>query len=198
MNFRTSFFVLTVCVSSVCFAAPRSVDATELDIAGIKLGMSVQEAVSAVSAKLGISKQSIEFDKYPSLNIITNSKEAKYFTAKTRGASVSVHFEPRVPYNPANKLAVSMVIYEQPWTPDNAAAIKEMALEKYGYPSNGTIGMVFEWCQQAHSNPGIGCSIESNQPKLSYHGTELKLTDPRYGQAVNDYRNKKNSSKPVF
>ena len=197
MNLRTSFFISALLLSSVCFAAPHAVDAEKFDIAGAKLGMSPQAAASAVSAKLSIDRKAIEFDKFPPQNIVTNSKEPQYFTAKTSGASVTVHFVPSVPYNPKNKMVVSMIVYEQPWTPENVSAMKQMAIEKYGQPSNGTIGVSYQWCLQPHSNPGFGCS-EFQGPKLKLSGTKLQLEDFRYRQAVIDYMNKNASSKPAF
>lgn len=197
MNLIASIFVSTFLLSSACFAAPRAVDAEQFDIAGAKLGMSPQAAASIVAAKLGIDRKSIEFDKYPQQNIVTNSKEPKYFTAKTSGASITVHFEPSVPYNPKNKMVVSVIIYEQPWTPENVSAMKQVAIEKYGQPSNGTIGVSYHWCLQPHSNPGFGCS-EFQGPKLELSGTKLQLEDFRYRQAVIDYMNKNASSKPAF
>lgn len=197
MNIRVFAGVSALLVSSFCAATPRAVDAEQFDIAGVKLGMDPEAAVVAIAERLGIDKLSIEFDKFPQENRITNTKEPKYFTAKISGASVIVHFEPNVPYNPKNKMAVSMIIYEQPWTPDNVASMKQAAIEKYGQPSNGTIGVSSHWCLQPHNNPGFGCS-EFRGPKLVLSGTKLQLEDFRYRQAVIDYMNKSSSSKPAF
>lgn len=197
MNLRVLIGISALLAASVCAAAPRVVDAEQFDIAGVKLGMTPEAAATAITGKLGIDKRSIEFDKFPQQNTVTNSKEPKYFTARTSGASITVHFEPNVPYNPKNKMAVSMIIYEQPWTPDNVAAMKQMAIEKYGLPSNGTVGVSYQWCLQPHSNPGFGCS-EFRGPKLELSGTKLQLENSRYRQAVIDHMNKNASSKPAF
>lgn len=197
MHIRTFFGISAFLVANICAAAPRAVDAEKFDIAGVKLGMTPDAAVTAVAAKLGIDKRSIEFDKFPQQNVVTNSKEPKYFTAKSGGASITVHFEPNVPYNPKNKLAVSMIVYEQPWTPENTAAMKQMAIEKYGDPSNGSVGVSFQWCINPHDNPGFGCS-EFRGAKLELGGTKLQLEDFRYRQSVIDYMNKSLNSKPVF
>lgn len=197
MNLRVFIGISVILSANLCAAAPSAVDAEQFDIAGVKLGMTPEAAVSALSGKVGIDKQSIEFDKFPQKNTVTNSKEPKYFTAKISGAAVTVHFEPNIPFNPKNKMAVSMIIYEQPWTPDNVAAMKQAATEKYGQPSNGTIGVSYQWCLQPHSNPGFGCS-EFRGPKLELSGTKLQLEDFRYRQAVIDHMNKSASSKPAF
>ncbi len=197
MNLRVVFGISALLVVNVCTAAPRAVDAEQFDVAGVKLGMTPEAAASALAGKLDIDKRSIIFDKFPQQNSVTNSKEPKYFTAKKSGASITVYFEPNVPYNPKSKMAVSMIIYKQPWTPDNVAAMKQMAIEKYGQPSNGTVGMSYQWCLQPHSNPGFGCS-EFRGPKLELSGTKLQLEDFRYRQAVIDHMNKSSNSKPAF
>lgn len=197
MNLRVFVGASALLVANFCAASPRAVDAEQFDIAGVKLGMAQEAAVAAVAGRLGIDKQSIEFDKFPQQNRITNSKEPKYFTAKISDVSVTVHFEPNVPYNSKNKMAVSMIIYEQPWTPDNVASMKQSAIEKYGQPSNGTIGVSYQWCLQPHNNTGFGCS-EFRGPKLVLSGTKLQLEDFRYRQAVIEHIKKSASSKPTF
>ena len=197
MSIQSTALISAFFIATTCTAAPRSVDAEQFDIAGIKLGMSPQAAVAAISTRLKIEKSTIQFEKYPQKNIVTNSKEPKYFTAKTSGASVTAYFEPAIPYNPQSKMIVSMVIYEQPWTPENVSAMNKMAIEKYGQPSNGTTGVSYQWCLQPHSNPGFGCS-EYRGPKLELSGTKLQLEDFKYHQAFIDYMNKNSSSKPTF
>ena len=126
---------------------PRSVDADQLDISGVRLGMNTSEATEALSTKQHIDKSVIEFDKFPSSNPITPTKEPTYFTAKVGIGKITVHLTPKVPYDKQNPMRVSMVIYEMPWTPDNVKAMMSSALEKYGQPSNGTIGVVYQWCK---------------------------------------------------
>lgn len=197
MNLRWFLAISVFFIANAHAASPRAVDAEQFDIAGVRLGMSPQAAVAAISAKLGVDRRAIEFDKFPQRNPVTNSKEAKYFTVRTGGASVTVHFEPNVPYSPKNRMAVSMIIYEQPWTAENVAAMKDMAIEKYGAPSNGTNGVSYQWCLQPHDNPGFGCS-EFRGPKLELSGTKLQIEDFRRRQAVIDLINKSNTSRPSF
>ncbi|VTP67617.1 Uncharacterised protein [Leclercia adecarboxylata] len=45
---------------------------------------------------------------------------------------MQVSFEPRVPYNKSNPMAVSHVTYEIPWTKENEVNMVEAALKKYG------------------------------------------------------------------
>lgn len=184
-------------VSAAHAATPRSVNAEEFDVAGVKLGMSAEVALKSVLSKFGVGKDVIEFDSYPQVNPVTNRKEYKHFSLKTGGASLSVHFEPAIPYNATNPMIVSMVSYEQEWTQANVLAMKDLALKKYGEPSNGTIGVAYQWCLEPHSNLGFGCS-EYRGAVMSLSATKLQLSDPRYRQAVIDYMNKRLSLKPAF
>lgn len=196
---RTLVATAALVASPLCSAASAAADPEQFDVAGVKLGMGVNAAVAGITAKLGIDKRAIEFETSPHLDPILNSKEPKYFTVKTRGASITVHFETRLPINPKDKLGVSLVIYEQPWTRENVDAMKQMALEKYGQPTNGTLGLGFLWCNKVHPQyPGQSCSMDHQGPLLSYSGTNLRLEDGRYRQAVVDFLNKKQSSKPTF
>lgn len=188
---------MTVSSAGVFAASPRSVDAAKFDIAGVRLGMTPEEAVKAVTEKFQIEKSAVEFDKFPKLNVVTNGREATYFTVSSDGSTIIVNFEANVPYNPQRKMAVSGIGYEQAWSTENKLAMKEMALKKYGQPSNGVQGSSSQWCLEPHKNPGFGCS-EFKGPILSLHGTKLGLSDSRYRQAVIDFINKSKSSKPIF
>lgn len=197
---RLIYIIITVIglASAGAFAAsPRSVDAGEFDIAGVKLGMTPEEAIEAITEKFQIGKSEFEFDKFPKLNVVTNSREAEYFKVSLNGTSIIVHFEANVPHNPKRKMAVSMIGYEQPWSTDNKLAVKDMALKKYGQSSNGVQGATLQWCLAPHKNPGFGCS-DFKGPILSLRGTKLELSDSRYRQAVIDFTNKSKSTKPVF
>lgn len=122
--------VLFVLVSNFSFAEPRSVDAGEFDIAGVKLGMRLKDAVAAITAKLDIKKDEIEFEKFLRPNPVTKTKEPYYLIVKKGGASITVHMQPKVPRDIEDPMLVSSVIYEQPWTQENVRAMKNMALEK--------------------------------------------------------------------
>ncbi|MBU2704502.1 hypothetical protein KCM76_00815 [Zooshikella marina] len=189
--------VLSILISNICFAAPRSADAEQFDIAGVKLGMSKKAAITAITQKLGLGVNAVKFDEFSQVNPVTKTKEPAYFTVKTANMSVVVHMQPKVPYDANEPMVVSIIIYEQPWTQQNALAMKKMALEKYGKPSNGVIGVAYHWCIEPHSNPGFGCS-EFYGPKLVLSGTRLRLEDTQYQQAVIDFMNKRKTSKPVF
>jgi len=177
----------------------RSVQAEQLDVAGVKTGMSKAEAISAVTKKLRVDKKAVQFEKDPQSNPVTNTKEPKYFTVKDGLSTVNVYFEPSVPPNKKRPMVVSTVIYEQPWTTDNAASMGKAAVEKYGQPSNGTIGVSWQWCNNPDINPGVGCHEQKGQGVvLELAGTKLELTDNRYTNARIEFMTKKQNAKPNF
>lgn len=186
-------------VTQASTSLSRSVEAEKLDVAGIKTGMSKTEAVSAITKKLKIDKKAVQFEKDSTLNQVTNTKEPKYFTVKDGLSTVTVNFEPNVPPDKKRPMVVSTVIYEQPWTPDNVSTMNKAALEKYGQPSNGTLGAVWQWCISPSDNPGLGCSDYKNKGAvLELSGSRLELTDMRYSNARVEYMTKKQTAKPNF
>lgn len=190
------FFVMTATTTYAADVA-RSADAGQFDVSGVKLGMTLSEAVAAAAAKLKIDKRSVEFDKFPQVNQVTKSKEPGYFTATNGSGKLTVYFYPKIPTDKSNPMLVGLVKYEMPWTPDNAQSMKAAALEKYGQPSNGTIPASYDWCSHPDKNIGVGC-FQFQGPKLKYHGVSIELTDPTYQKAVIDFINKSQSSQPAF
>jgi hypothetical protein len=200
---RKKIFAFAATIALLASAAvladsPRSVDAATFDIGGVKLGMSKDEAVKAITTTLNLSKNEVVFDKYPSQNLITGKKEPTYFTVAHGIGKFTVYLGPNALTPNASSTIVDMIRYEMPWTPENVAAMKKAVIEKYGEPSNGTIGVTYEWCLKPSPNTGIGCGGFFNGPVLAYSGVSLKLTDPKYGEALSDFRNKKISAKPTF
>jgi len=192
-------FICAVTTVTTAYAADvaRSVDASQFDVSGVKLGMTRSEAVATATAKLKIDKQSVEFDKFPQVNQVTKSKEPQYFIATNGSGKLTVYFYPKIPTDKSNPMLVGLVKYEMPWTLENAQSMKAAALEKYGQPSNGTVGASYEWCSKPSKNVGEGC-FEFKGPKLALSGVSIELTDPTYQTAVIDFINKSQSSKPAF
>lgn len=215
MLMRNLFLVCMTMAGTTSYAADvaRSVDASQFDVSGVKLGMSPAEAVAAASSKLQIDKRSVEFDKFPQLNEVTRSKEPRYFTAAHGTSKLTVYFFPKIPTDKSNPMLVGLVKYEMIWTPENAQSMKMAALEKYGQPSNGTMDldsqygtMDSQWCLQPNKNLRFGC-LDFEGPKLQFQfydasnasHVSIQLQDSTYQKAVNDFIwYKSQSSKPVF
>ncbi|MDR3323737.1 MAG: hypothetical protein LBS89_06000, partial [Zoogloeaceae bacterium] len=120
---------------------------------------------------------------------------------KKDGVSLSVHFQVRVPVDKARPLAVSLVIYEIPWTPQNVADMAKAARAKYGVPSNDMPDipnqLSLAWCEKPHNNPGIGCA-DPDQASLGLGSTSMRLEDPAWQNAVIQFMRDSQATKPNF
>jgi hypothetical protein len=200
MNYLNMVFfaaALSVSAAASTVETAKSVDASGFDVAGVKLGMTPTEAVAAASSKLQIEKRAIKFDKFPQKNAVTQSKEPEYFIADSGLSKLTVYFSARVPFDKANPMVVSHIIYELPWTADNVKSMQAKAIEKYGPTSNGTVVIAYHWCERPRKNVGEGCH-EFQGAKLSLAGTKLELIDPTFKQAVIDFTNKSQRVTPGF
>ncbi|MDR2014342.1 MAG: hypothetical protein LBP99_01785, partial [Azoarcus sp.] len=127
-------------VSSVHAAPPnwRSVNARTFDIAGVKLGMGYDEAISATANHFKLSPKEIKDLKEGTLRIddfLAKSKIPGSFTLRKDGITFEVGFSGRTPSNKAQSVGVTSVRYAVAQTPENYSMLKEAAFAKYGTPS---------------------------------------------------------------
>lgn len=190
------FFVMTA-TTTYMYAADdvvRSVDVSQFDVAGVKLGMTQSEAVAAATAKLKIDITSVEFEKSPKENPVTKSKEPMYFTATNGSGNLIVGFHPKIPTDKSNPMLVSFVKYEMPSTPDNVQSMEAAALEKYGQPTLAT-SAAYQWCSSPAEQ--VGCTFFQG-PRMGLSRGVIILDDPTYKKAVDRFIEKSQSSKPAF
>lgn len=192
-------FFCAISIAAVANAAEvaKSVDASQFDVAGVRLGMTRDEAIRAVMTTLQVDSKAIELDKFPPVNPVTKSKEPRYFLVENELSELTVRFSPKIPADKDNPMVVAQVIYKMKWSPDNAQSMRDAALNKYGQPSNGTVGSDLHWCLKPSKNMGEGCA-EFVGPKIKYFGVSVELFDPSYQRAVIDFLNKSKSGKPAF
>lgn len=110
---RILILLMALMAADLTIAAPRSVDAEKLDVAGVKLGMTPEEAASALVKTLGVSRKRIQFKKALQANPVTKRKEIDILIMDADKASLKVYFEPNVPFNARRKLSANLIIYEQ-------------------------------------------------------------------------------------
>ncbi|MGY6030587.1 hypothetical protein [Phytobacter sp. AG2a] len=195
-----ALFVALPCIVTPAHAVPpvRAVDVTPFDVGGVKTGMSVEEARAAMQKNFGISADQIRVSKYRKDQVaylVTNSEEVSTLVYDNNGTRMQVNFEPRIPYNKSNPMAVDSVSYEIPWTKDNETSMKEAAIAKYGPISTGGM-MAPLWCNKPLPTSGMGC--ESDSPKLSLGGTKLQLIDPAWQNARMKFMDQQRATKPQF
>jgi len=162
-------------------ASPRSVDAHTLDVAGVKTGMDYDEVIAALARHFQVPPAEIKPDPFPGENIVTHTRLPSTATYAKDGTRVTVHFEGRVPADPARPLVAWLVNYEIPFTPENATRMAQAAVEKYGTPSNAPNTLPMQWCSHPSANTGIGCG--GDEARLELSQVAMTLTDPAWQAA---------------
>jgi hypothetical protein len=107
-----------ISVSANAIPPVRAVDVKSFDVGGVKMGMSI-EAQAAMQKNFGIKPAQIRASKSmesQTPSIVTGSQQIIHLVYEENGTRMQVSFEPRVPYNKSNPMAVSHVTYEIPWT----------------------------------------------------------------------------------
>ncbi|MDK9444733.1 hypothetical protein WCU81_14345 [Pectobacterium atrosepticum] len=181
------------------YSAPsvRSVDVKSFDVGGVKTGMSVEEARTAMQKNFGVSADKIRASKSMKnqyATIIYGSPQIQDLVYENNGTRMQVSFDPRIPYNKSNPMAVSQVIYEIPWTKENEDNMVKAALKKYGPVSTGGVFPV--WCEKPMPSSGMGC--ESGTASLTMGNTKIKLIDPAWQNATSKYMDQQKATKPQF
>jgi len=186
-----------ISVSANAIPPVRAVDVKSFDVGGVKMGMSIEEAQAAMQKNFGINSAQIRASKSmesQTPSIVTGSQQIIHLVYEENGTRMQVSFEPRVPYNKSNPMAVSHVTYEIPWTKENEVNMVEAALKKYGPVSTGGVFPV--WCEKPMPTSGMGC--ESGTASLTMGNTKINLIDPAWQNAVISYMNQQKKTKPML
>jgi hypothetical protein len=173
----------------------RSVDALQLDIAGVRLGMGYDEALSALADHFKLTpaeRAQLRSSTSTSYGPITKQEQPATVRLVKDGNTVVVTFVERVPDGKGETVAVSRVSLSIPGTPGNAAAMKESARAKYGEPSDARRKALLMWC--AHYNQPAIC--DPLKPKLSLTMTSLTLSDHTIEKAGRAYLQTTQATKP--
>ena len=196
--------VLTLYLTSSQANAGPSVDVTTLDIAGVKIGMSADEAIAALIDTYGVNVADIEVTMVDDsdvgnkivqrITLLSPDAETGYTGVSTisKGWKVDVGFVPVVPFNGESVQATS-ITYEIARTSDNRKALAQAATEKYGEPSSQKPGgLQLTWCE----NPPKGYGSCDADAYLQIQGTKMVLIDSRINNQVGKARQAAKSVKP--
>ena len=202
MQLRAAFLVFLLSIflmlPSAIAASSRSVDARALDIAGVKTGMDWDEALAAAAKHFNVPPSAIYVDKHPNENIITGQRLPVFFNYDKDGIKFSVSFLARVPHDKARPMVVSQINYELPWSQENAVAMKEAAVAKYGTPSNAPHDKTSsQWCAKADLRRGSS-ACDHGQAVLKLFNTQMELVDPAWKEAEIKFRRDSQTRKPSF
>jgi hypothetical protein len=196
-------FCLCIFATTICSAAtPTAYEVKDFEVSGVKLGMTTAQAVDAVITKYKIDKSQIYFDKplpgFP--NAVTNKPESGYFYVDIDSTKrVQVDLVAKIPPDKLNPMIVVKVNYRMPDTPANKKMMQAAAFEKYGEPTDKSLGLM-TWCTKPAQH-GYGCLQINGQQQgfeLGLGGTQLDLRDGTYRKKYDDHVDKLKSSKPTF
>lgn len=169
----------------------RGADVESFDIAGVRPGMSMDEAFAAITRHYGIKKSAIRPEGLPGYNQVTGVKEPAVFYVEHGGATIAMSFVPRLPVDAARPHVLWNISYKLPLSTNNSLSLRQAAIEKYGQPTADTV-----WCRNPTSSAIGGCPV--TEPSLQLLGRELQLSNPGYRDAVLQYVMRKGDVKPAF
>ncbi|MFD1259962.1 hypothetical protein [Entomomonas asaccharolytica] len=186
-------------------AAGRSVDVTKLDVAGVKLGMTMDQAVKAITSNLGISQSRIKFQSTTSFNTesqkkikkITGKIEITNFKVSTANGNYIVSFLPNVLNGNNKQMVVVSVGYSMPRNSDNIKTISNSMVQKYGQPSAQVGGLIF-WCLSPENDSCIYSRPAKPYISLNVTMASMAIVDNGYEQAIDKYFDKQKTTKAVF
>lgn len=186
-------------------AAGRSVDVTQLDVVGVKLGMTMDQAVKAITSNLGISESQIKFqsttsfttDSQKRIKKITGKIEITNFKISTKSGNYSIFFLPNVLNGNNNQMVVVSAGYSMPRNSDNIKAMSDSMLQKYGQPSAQVGGSIL-WCLSPEKDSCIYSRPAKPYISLIPLMASMTLVDSRYEQAIDNYFDKQKTTKPIL
>ncbi|WP_395376427.1 hypothetical protein [Marinicella sp. W31] len=200
----TKLIMLLLTTSFVCSAQAQKqqYDATNFDIAGVKLGMNKDEAVTALTTFLKVEESALRFPSYLLKDQILNRKIAKNFTYEADGVRVQVSMVAAIPIDEANPLRVNLITYETKRTDENMHSLRDKAFEKYGLPTNGVrendhVSRKYSWCNFDTSIQNNSC-FNAIGAKLELRAPTIQLSDPTYLKKIQKYMQNKNKAKVSF
>lgn len=157
-------------------------DIAQFSLAGVRLGMSPEEARRAVSEYLQVSESALKTSP-PVNDPLMERLLSKSISYSSPDLELTIGLAVANPEDKSSALVVGMVVYK-PLRAGEAAQLKGFAVETYGEPSDRSMESVdtLLWC----SRPEAGrCSW--SQPGLSYSKEDgLMLDDPRLLMAYHE------------
>ena len=202
MNKFIVFLPLVLTFPTLVQANPGpSVDITTLDIAGVKIGMSADQATAALIDTYGVNAADIKVttvddpdvgkEIVKSITLSSPDAEMGYTASSTvaKGWKIFVGFVPMVPFN-GESVQATRIDYEVARSPENAEALAQAATEKYGEPSAQRPGQ-HSWCETPDRYGN--CNSDAY---LQIQRTQMVLADTRINHQVAKAREAARSVKP--
>lgn len=201
---KTLAIALLIVLNAVSvIAAPHlnSADVTQFDIAGVKLGMTYEQAVEALHAKWDVkSEQFINVDKEK--NPLSGKEAIKNFSVEGKGYVLLVKLSPGLQQPDVDTYRVWFIEYNVKVKNDvNNDVMKKAAIQKYGEKFNFNAKRSFDlfWCKSPVKkwDGPILCNI-NEEPVLRLSGSVLQLSNDSMRRKLIRYIDEKNAIKPNF
>ena len=185
--------------SALASSATHGPDVMKFAIAGVRLGMSYRQAVKGLADFLHVKPSAIRREWVDRVSPDVPSE----IYAHVGHNEYTVMFAHRLPVSKEDPAVVNFVEYNLlPWTTENARAIRQAAIKKYGPPTTQSLGE--SWCSKSFSGlcasdiPTLHCCMGLAGIPDTRVGAGLMLSDSEYTEAWLQYLNRKASSKPSF
>lgn len=174
--------LMTLWVGLMAPSASWSADIAQFSLAGVRLGMSPDEARRAASSYLHVEENA--FEAAPPWNDpLMGRPLSKWMTYTSPDLELKISFEVSNPEDKSSALVVAMVAYK-PASTEQITKLKSFAIKEYGEPSDRTMedGGILLWCSQPQAGK---CNWGS--PGASYSSKDgLMLDDPRLKAAYHE------------
>lgn len=183
--------------ASLASSSGHAVDVYTFDFAGVKLGMSYEEAISALARNFKVSERDIDDIKQSGADKNAGPDFAKKlsYSPPTEGILIHIAFNTRVPPDPLRILSVADINYKVSATETNRKLMEKALNEKYGRPTIFNVPGPMEWCKNPIEGPQNSCFKDA---QLMYYNMELRLFDPSITDAAKKYNEEKNAVQPKF
>ena len=155
---------------------PNQPDPASFDIVGLKLGMTYQQAMDAVRAKVPQVSESTQMH-----NATLYTQGAQYTSAISVNGprfTILLNFAETYPFDPSHPEQLTGIFYT-PNTPTEAdrQQFRQSVLSKYGQPYREVKAVNSVWCNKGVSLGSGPLACAPDTPTLQLKGTELILSD---------------------
>lgn len=191
-----SLALIAACSLSQAADLDNKPDVTTFDIAGVKLGMSPEEAQAALKSKYPNGELGKLQTKGSPLDY--KIKIPSEIEMKDGNQKVIVYFSTNTLNGKPEEAVVSRIMYNLPNTDDNLKALQQAAKEKYGIPTLGEDSTLWRWCQNPEKVFAYEC-VSNKTPTLTLTkmmSVYLDLSTPAYRDAEQKAIEAAKSTKP--
>jgi len=159
------------------------------EIAGIRTGMEVSEAIRNLKKFYSIDDESVELLRYQGTEENTGIENPIYLISYTTSEfELTVDIIPLISTDNESSLVVRSITLRMPSSADNKASLLASSIEKYGEPSAVSKFLSnnwsYYWCSE-HAEGVYQCA--DNTPSLQLSHSFITLEDPEYALIWNAY-----------